>query len=68
MLKIEGAFSVGKYTVLRLSGEKPKTEYSKYVINEKTYDAVPMYDAMNCIAIETSEKSEKFIGETVGFQ
>lgn len=64
MLKVVYEFSVGKYKVLKLSGEKPTTEHSGYVIDGKTYNIVPTYDALNCIAIEATGK---FQGKTVEF-
>ena len=64
MLRVVYDFSVGKYRVLKLDGEKPKKNYSCYVIDGKKYVGVPIYDAQNCIAIESSDS---FVGKTVEF-
>lgn len=58
-------FQARKNRVLKLDHELPKYAYKNYVIDGKTYDIVPVYDAKNCIAVETSEsllgKEVKFI-------
>ena len=65
MLKIVSDFGIGKIRVLKLDGEMPKTRYSKYVIDGKEYDIVPMYDTINCIAVEAKESLS---GKTVTFK
>lgn len=65
MLKIVSDFSIGKYRVLKLDGEKPTKSYTKYRIDGKVYNIVPMYDAPNCIAIETDASLQ---GKTVEFE
>ena len=54
MAKIMSDFSIGKYRVLMLDGEKPKTPYTKYLIDGEAYDIVPVYDATDCIAVESN--------------
>lgn len=67
MLKVKNIFKVAKYTVLVLDGELPRTSYSKYVIDCKLYQIVPVYDLPNCIAIYTQEAPENFINQVVEF-
>lgn len=57
-------FGAGKYKVLKLDAEKPNTKYTGYLIDGKPFKIIPMYDAANCIAIESSES---FKGKTVEF-
>lgn len=64
MRKVVSDFSVGKYRVLKLDGEIPKFEHSGYMIDGKHYKAVPMYDAQNCVAIESTGSFE---GKTIEF-
>lgn len=64
MYKVISEFSVGKYKVLRLDGPNPNKEYTKYLIDGKEYAIVPMYDAVDCIAIEASGS---FKGKMVEF-
>ena len=64
MRKVISEFNVGKYHVLKLDGEKPKTPFNAYRINDMAYTVVPLYDAANCIAIESSQT---FVGKTVEF-
>ena len=65
MRKVLYDFAAGKYRVLKLDGEKPQKAYSKYVINGKEYKAVTIYDAPNCIAIESEDS---FAGKMVEFK
>jgi len=66
MFLVVGEIAVGKYKLLKLDKSKPRTAYSKYMIDGKSYEAVPVYDAPdNFIAIESSNS---FIGQTVSFQ
>lgn len=65
MVKVISDFGIGKYRVLKLDGQKPKARYTKYLIDGKAYDIVPVYDAENCIAVE-ADKSLK--GKTVEFK
>lgn len=65
MLKIVSDFSIGKYRVLKLDGEKPTKPHMKYRIDGKTYDIVPMYDAPNCVAVETDASLR---GKTIEFE
>lgn len=65
MRKVVSDFAVGKYRVLKLDGELPKTKYNGYLIDGKKYNAVPMYDAQNCIAVESPDS---FVGKTVEFK
>ena len=64
MNKIISEFSIGKYRVLKIDEEIPKKSYSLFRIDGKEYKPVPIYDAPNCIAIESSEN---FLGKQVDF-
>ena len=64
MAIVVSEFSLGKYKVLDIKGQYPKTKYTKYVIDGKKYDIVPVYDMPNCIAIESKES---FKGKNVEF-
>lgn len=57
-------FSVANYKVLKLDNKKPNKPYTKYRINGIEYGIVPLYDAENCIAIESKDT---FIGKEVEF-
>lgn len=63
MSKVIYEFHIKKYTVLKLD-EMPKKSYHKFLIDRNEYKPVSIYDAKNCIAIE-SDKS--FIGKVVTF-
>lgn len=63
MSKVVNELRIKKYVVLVLD-EMPNKTYSSFLIQGKQYQPSPIYDAKNCIAIE-SEKS--FIGKTVEF-
>lgn len=65
MAKVVQEFSIGKYKVLKLDGVKPNRNYHTYLIDGKSYKIVPVYDAENCIAIESSDI---FMGKTVEFE
>ena len=65
MSKVISEFSVGKYKILKLDGAKPNKKYTKYVIDGKEHSVVPIYDAVDCIAIESSDS---FKGKTVEFE
>lgn len=56
-------FHVKEYAVLKLDSLS-KDPYSKYRIAGKEYDAIPIYDAPNCIAIKAKGT---FLGEKVEF-
>jgi len=62
--KVISDFSIGKYRVLKIDGEIPKKSYSLFRIDGKEYESVPIYDTLNCIAIESSES---FLGKQVDF-
>lgn len=57
-------FSAGKYRVLKLDGQMPTKAYDYLMIDGKSYKPVPIYDAPNCIAIESTDS---FWGKTVEF-
>lgn len=57
-------FSVGKYRVLKLDGAKPNKQYNAYRIDGIVFKIIPLYDAVNCIAVESSDS---FVGKTVEF-
>jgi len=65
MRKVIYEFSVSKYKLLKLDGELPKKDYTYFVIDGKKYKPVPVYDAQNCIAVESTES---FLGKEVSFQ
>ena len=65
MRKVISEMSIKNYKILRLDGELPLKRYTKYVIDCKTYDIVPVYDMPNCIAIESVDHFE---GKTVEFK
>jgi hypothetical protein len=64
MRTVVSDFGVGKYRVLKLDGEKPMKPYNAYRIDGVVFPIVPLYDAMNCIAIESADS---FTGKTVEF-
>lgn len=55
MSKIIQEISVGKYKILKLD-VMPSTSYTAVIIKGRRYDLIPIYDALNCIAVESSEK------------
>ncbi len=63
MSKVISEFHIKNYTALILD-EMPKKSYNTFLICGKKYKPVPVYDAHNCIAVESNES---FIGETVEF-
>ena len=62
--KVISEFTVNKYKVLMLDEKQTNVTYNKYSINGKEYKPVSIYDAPNCIAIESNET---FKGKTVEF-
>ena len=64
MAKVISEFNVGKYLVLKLDEAVPNRKFAKYKIGDALFNPVVMYDATNCIAIESSES---FKGKTVEF-
>ena len=64
MRKVISEITLGKYKALILDGPVPIHQYSKYRIDGFYYDIVPVYDAKNCIAIESADS---FLGKTVEF-
>ena len=63
MSMVISEFHVKEYAVLKLDSLS-KDPYSKYRIAGKEYDAIPSYDAPNCIAIKAKGT---FLGEKVEF-
>lgn len=63
MNKVIDEFQVKEYMVLKLD-YLSKDSYRKYRIAGKEYNAIPMYDAPNCIAIKAKGT---FLGKTVEF-
>ena len=63
MSKVVYEFHIKKYTVLKLD-EMPQKAYRNFLIDGNEYKPVPIYDAKNCIAIESSKS---FIGKIVEF-
>ena len=64
MNKVISEFSVGKYKVLTLDEKQSNVTHDKYLIDGKEYEPVSIYDAPNCIAIESNDTFE---GKTVKF-
>ncbi len=64
MRKIISQWSIGKYTTLEMDRELPMEKYTKFRIDGKEYEPVPVYDLPNHIAIEAQGN---FIGKTVEF-
>ena len=64
MCNVVSEFRVKNYLVLKLDKDKPLEKYSKYLIDGSEFEIVPVYDAPNCIAIE-SDKS--FLNKEVKF-
>lgn len=64
MRTVVSDFGVGKYRVLKLDGAKPTKAYSAYLIDGVVFNIVPLYDAVNCIAVESFDS---FTGKTVEF-
>ena len=63
MSKVINEFHVDKYAVLILDN-MPDRDYHRFVIREKEYTPVPIFDSKNCVAVESNES---FIGETIEF-
>jgi hypothetical protein len=63
MSKVIYNFQIGQYSVLKLD-EIPEKKYSKYRINGKEFEPVPIYDMPQCIAISSTED---FLGKIVEF-
>ncbi len=63
MSKVIKELHIAKYTVLVLD-KMPDVAYHVFGIDGKTYEPIPIYDAENCIAIESDGN---FIGKTVEF-
>lgn len=55
MNKVVSELSIGKYKVLTLDEKKTDVSYTKYLIDGKEYNIVPIYDAPNCIAVESND-------------
>lgn len=64
MRTVVSDFGVGKYRVLKLDGPKPSSKYDAYRIDGIVYNIIPLYDAVNCLAIESGDS---FVGSTVEF-
>ena len=64
MRTVISEISLGKYKALILDGPVPIHSYTKYRIDGIYYDIVPVYDAKNCIAVESSGS---FLGKKVEF-
>lgn len=64
MNKVISEFGIGKYKVLHLDEKKPPKAYTKYAIDGKHFKAIPIYDAPNCIAVESNDS---FKGKTVEY-
>ena len=67
MSKIISEFNAGKYKALTLDTLDMYSDYTYYVIDDKTYTAVPVYDLPNTIAIE-APAGVSFVGKMVEFK
>lgn len=65
MAKVIAEFNIDKYKVLKLDGAKPIGRYTKYIVGGEVHNIVPLYDAVDCIAIQSASS---FIGKTVEFR
>ena len=63
MSRVTDEFRIGKYAVLKLD-KMPQEKHWKYKIDGMEFEPVPIYDAQQCIAIESNDN---FIGKTVEF-
>ena len=63
MSKVIDEFHINKYAVLILD-KMPQKVYTSFLISGTKYKPVPVYDARNCIAIESNES---FVGKTIDF-
>lgn len=64
MRTVLSQWQIGKYTALELNEDIPLKKYSKYRIEGKEYEPVPVYDLPKHIAIEGEGE---FVGNTVEF-
>ena len=64
MVKIMSQKTLGKYAVLEIDRELPKTSYRKYKIEGKEYDIISVSSMKKTIVIETNES---LIGKIVEF-
>lgn len=64
MSKITNEISIEKYKILKLD-VMPTTPYTSVIIRGRKYNLAPIYDAPNCIAIESRES---FVGAEVFFE
>lgn len=62
--KVISELTVNKYKVLILDERQTNIDYNSYLIDGKEYKPVSIYDAPNCIAIESDDT---FKGKTVEF-
>jgi hypothetical protein len=67
MPKIISEFRAGKYRALTLDHMNVFKDYTHYVIEGKTYPAVPVYDLPDTIAIETADNGS-LVGKSVEFK
>lgn len=65
MIKVDKQLEAGKYTVLLLNSEIPRTKFSKLVIDGKEYKPETVYDLDNSIGVAATGdfegKEVKFI-------
>ena len=57
-------FKAVKHMVLALDEYVPTKAYNRFLINGKVYMPVPVYDAKNCIALESNDS---FLGKIVEY-
>lgn len=67
MRKVILEIKLGKYTILKLDGPIPRQNHNKYLIDEREFAIVPIYDALNCIAVESTD-GFTFEGKEVEFK
>ena len=63
MSRILSEFRIEKYLVLKIS-DIPLKPYNKVKIEQEIFDIVPMYDAKQCVAIESNKT---FLNKNIEF-
>jgi hypothetical protein len=68
MSKIVNSFKVKKYSVLILETNGiPNKSFRKLKIGNDIFKPVPIFDAKDCVAIESDTDKETFIGKNIEF-
>ena len=64
VIKVTDQLSVGKYIMLGLDTEIPRTSFNAVIIDGKEYEPIIPYDIKNSIAIKATDN---FIGKEISF-